>query len=607
MIKLASSKHYKSISPIEIELPDFTILTGINGSGKSQILKGILSEEISLMDNSDVDINPKKFYTANSISPNSGKISTSNNYQIKSQLLWKSYNEYLEKKKVENSLSVKNYFDELSPQFKTIQKISEISNKDIDKLTYPDFINYFPIKYEVEQNDLFKHNLSDFIKSYLDRIEENDYHEFLNKKYKDLSFSFISNEEFIKTHGNPPWIKLNEIFETLKLEYRIPIPNTEEYRKKKQYEVSLKNTVTDTKIGFMDLSSGEKTIISLCLSLFNLQENLKPPQVLLLDEPDALLHPSMAKIFLKFITDVFINQYQLKVIMSTHSASTIALAPEESIYVVNNKDKDVITKSSKDEALKILTKDIPSFSVNYENRRQVFVESTNDVIFFEKLYRILSFKLHPEISFSFISSGESRTDKNGSKVSNCEQVENITNILRDSGNKFVWGIIDWDLKEKTRNDFVKILGKKNRYSIENYIFDPLLVGALLLSQKIIKKSDVDLMNGETFIDMRSFKEEKLQKISDFVISKIRDKFSPESEEFQECKLLNEKSINIPIWYLQMQGHKLEEIIINSFPELNSIKRGREEALKIEVLDKIIDDLPELLSIDLLNTFQSIQE
>src|SRR5690606_37864812 len=111
-------------------------------------------------------------------------------------------------------------------------------------------------------------------------------------------------------------------------------------------------------------------------------------------------------------------------IVSTHSPSTVALSPDEAIFVVNKFDEPKIEKSTKDRALNILTAGVPSFSVNYENRRQVFVESPNDVIFFEKLYRILSNSLSPEISLSFISSGESRTDKNGIKISNCEQVEN---------------------------------------------------------------------------------------------------------------------------------------------------------------------------------------
>ena len=151
-----------------------------------------------------------------------------------------------------------------------------------------------------------------------------------------------------------------------------------------------------------------------------------------------------------------------------------------------NKTSQRIEKTTKDKALKVLTDGIPSFSINYENRRQVFVESPLDVIFYEGLYNRLSKHLEPEISLSFISSGESRTDKNGAKISNCGQVENIVSTLRSAGNKFIWGIIDWDGKNKG-SEFVVVLGNGNRYSIENYLFVPILLSALLLREKLLQE------------------------------------------------------------------------------------------------------------------------
>jgi HsdM N-terminal domain len=105
----------------------------------------------------------------------------------------------------------------------------------------------------------------------------------------------------------------------------------------------------------------------------------------------------------------------------------------QTIFIVNKTDPRV-GKVSKDKALKILTAGVPSFSVNYENRRQVFVESRNDVLFYEKIYQRLSNYLTPEISLSFISSGDSRTDKNGDPVANCGQVKDIVERLRNAGN-----------------------------------------------------------------------------------------------------------------------------------------------------------------------------
>ena len=65
------------------------------------------------------------------------------------------------------------------------------------------------------------------------------------------------------------------------------------------------------------------------------------PQVLLLDEVDASLHPSMMQNMLNVIEKVFLEN-GVKVILVTHSPTTIALAPEESVYVMNRSCKNRI-------------------------------------------------------------------------------------------------------------------------------------------------------------------------------------------------------------------------------------------------------------------------
>ena len=42
------------------------------------------------------------------------------------------------------------------------------------------------------------------------------------------------------------------------------------------------------------------------------------------------------------------------------------------------------------------------------------------------------------------------------------------------------------------NNFIKVIGDGNRYSIESYLFDPILIAALLLREKIINREDLGL-------------------------------------------------------------------------------------------------------------------
>jgi hypothetical protein len=299
-----------------------------------------------------------------------------------------------------------------------------------------------------------------------------------------------------------------------------------------------------------------------------------------------------------------VEEKGVRVIITTHSPSTVALANEENLFVVN-KTGVRIEKTTKDKALKILTSGVPSFSVNYENRRQVFVESPNDVLFYEKIYQKLAHLLIPEISLSFISSGESRTDKNGTKISNCDQVINITNILRKGGNNFIWGIIDWDTTSVS-SDFVKVLGNGNRYAIENYLFDPILVSALLLREKIITREDIGLINNETYADFKNLNFSQLQVIANYITDKVSLNANPADKTTFKTQLLNGIEVEIPIWYLHHNGHTLEDALIKTFPGLGALKRGKEEALKLEIINKVIDDIPELISIDLLDIFKNVQ-
>ncbi|WP_426092474.1 hypothetical protein [Flavobacterium sp. DSR3-2] len=84
--------------------------------------------------------------------------------------------------------------------------------------------------------------------------------------------------------------------------------------------------------------------------------------------------------------------------------------------------------------------------------------------------------------------------------------------LRKAGNKFVSEIIDWDTTNISNQD-VKVLGNGNRYRIENYILDPLLIGALLLREKIITKEELNLNTNETYIDFKNFNKERITRFN----------------------------------------------------------------------------------------------
>lgn len=605
MIKLLLQNKFKSLEPFQIELPDFVILTGLNGVGKTQILQGIQNNLIFLTDETGNNLDPKKYVTSNNLAPNNSTVVTRDQLLQVPRGLWDEFsNQYLNSKQRNPDLNFDNVFNPKSEHSYTITKISEYADKEIDDLTAEDFYHFFPIEDGFKNIDVFQQNFSNLFKRYQDKFEENEYRRYKNEIRGIKNISFLTNNEFIDTYGEAPWLFVNEIIQEADLDYYLYVP--EDYNRDAPFQLKLVNTINKAEINFSDLSSGEKVLMSLALALYNSNFDIQFPKVLLMDEPDASLHPSMSKKFLDVINEVFVKEKGVKVIVTTHSPSTVALAPEESIFVAQ-KEKNRIKKASKDFALNILTSGLPSLSINYENRRQIFVESENDVKFYEGLYQKLRPFLQKEISLSFISSGESRTDKNGAKISNCDQVKNISSTLRKAGNNLVWGIIDWDTKNKSTENYLKVLGSDSRYSIENYLFDPILLTALLLREKIILREDLGLIDNQNYTDFKDLTEVHLQRVSDFLIDSISEEFNFKNKEFRECKFINKKKINIPIWYLETNGHILEEKILKVFPQLNNLKRGKEEMLKMEIIDKVIDDIPNLISNDLLELFKSIQQ
>jgi len=608
-MKISSTVNFKSLEAIQyLELPDFVVLLGINGSGKTQLLQGIAQQEtIRVFDDNDNELISKKYVDNQALAP---KNALAVSWDDLKKVINKTFQGYKDHKSrilnflgqpKNNSQRMALHPDLRDLEWDVIPIIASSAGKSLEELTHEDFLEFFPFNQGVSKEDVFYQNFSILFKTYQIKREENDLNQYRSQKYGNIAF--MTDEEFLERYGEPPWDLVNKIIREANLDYSVNSP--EGQHRDAQFQLKLINSLNGAEINFSDLSGGEKVLMSLAFSLYNSHFENEFPQVLLMDEPDAPLHPSMTKQFLRVIENVFVKGKGVKVIITTHSPSTVALAPEASLYQMN-KETPRITKVTKDKALKILTEGVPSFSINYENRRQVFVESHYDVLYYEKIYELLSQYLNPEISLSFISSGESRTDKNSMPISNCGQVVNITNVLRQAGNKFVWGIIDWD-KANTSSDFIKVLGNGKRYSIESYLFDPVLLAALLLREKIILREEIGLLPNQNYTDFKHLSETIIQALSDFVVNKIANKVNITEASKVSVTYINGKSIEVPVWYLHYHGHYLENIILDTFPQLNGIKRGKEDALKLEILNKILDDIPEFMPRDILDILLSVQE
>lgn len=607
---------YKSLDPFETEeLPAFVILTGVNGVGKTQILQSLQNGNSKInIDGESAPSNEikyiEKLLPINDLSPiHRGNRHDYDHYNHEEPLFsgycrffdFQSNNNRFPETLKELEQFTNSTYGSMNLGSTQFQKLKLFIAKNPERITDPQlFKDSIPNGYHPTTHDLFSQNFSLVFDKYQNLEFENLFNEFLNK-YKKKAVSYLAPDQFIEKYGQAPWKVINEVLDSVHIPYEFKVPHEDDYSPYLPYEPKFIKKGAEIEVKISELSSGEKILIALAFALYNNEHATQLPKVLLLDETDASLHPSMSKQYLKILKENFVKKLGIKVIITTHSPSTVALADEQDIFVVEH-SKQPIRKCSKDEALSVLTAGVPSLSINYENRKQVFVESPFDVKYYDAIYKILSPYLNKEVSLNFISSGDSRTDQNGNPVANCSQVKHITQTMRNHGNKSCFGIIDWDLNNKETEEGILVNAFSQQYSIENCLLNPLFIGLLILSTKTGTHNQID----QSFRNFDSSSQNTLNKIHDWILEKISPQFDASNTNTTAITLNNGLVINTPQWFTHHQGHELEAKILQVLPELNTLKRKKEEALKLEIIHKVFEDLPELIPLSLKTTFQRIQ-
>lgn len=611
-MNLLVMKNYKSIKKIKVEnLPNFVVLTGKNGSGKTHLLQAIKDEnpkKAYLYTESDKKIKYSKIkmYDIDSFaSLNSDEIISEDTIAMHKDNLWNEFSRFRERflKKeglLDNNILLvlmRNEFN--SVYFSFFEDMRDKFGEQIYNLTREIFMKDYHLPYMTVKEDLFRSKISENFLLYRNMKFRNEFNEFMNNKKHREKREVLNEEEFERKYGDPPWDRINRILADMSLNFFVNKPAEFQIDEKKSFQLKFTQKDSGYEILSSDFSSGEKVILSLVIAIYNLSLKSELPEVILLDEPDARMHPSMCRHMIDVIQNILVNEKNIKVIMTTHSPTTVALVPDESLYLMNKiGEGQRIEKTNKDKALRVLTEGVPSISISYENRKQVFVESDNDILYFEKFYEKLKNRgLNQEISLSFISAGK---DKNGG----CDQVKKLVEALNENGNNKVFGIIDWDMKNEAVGN-IKVLGFEKRYAIENFIFDPIIMSAFLFGERILTRPDLKLKEDENAMAFRNFSKERIQEIADLFFEKIKDSLNIESQEKLKVSYCNGIEIDFPKDFLHFNGHTLEKKIKDIFPGLK--KYHNENALKKEILKKTFDDLPEFIPKDIFELFIGIQE
>lgn len=599
-MRVTINKKYKSIPQgLEFQLPRFSVITGKNGSGKSHLLEAIGNKDVSNVTDEAGKALKVIYVPFGALSPQISE--TSNPMQVNSNLksIWQQFEGVANQARTYASqhnwqkTDTENWIkSNLQPPLKEIfEKLVSLTSKALLDLKEADVINNLRIS-DISGNNsngIFFGQLAEIFQSYQMRKYKNDMIELLNNKYNQNN-PFLSEEEFEEKYGPKPWLLINSILYNAGLSYTVNDP--EGLDLDSDFKLRLTDKGNGAEISANDLSTGERVLMSLALAVYNTKDGGNRPDLIMLDEPDAPLHPEYSKLLIKTLSETISEDANVNIIITTHSPSTVAMCPDNSLYQIDKASKTPEIISIAD-GLTILTSGIPHLKVSIEDRLQIFVESKFDVSYYERLYNLLSRKYTYSHKLLFLPPH--------SGTSNCTDVITITNTLAELGNDLVRGIIDHDNRNNS-TDKIFVLGLGNRYSVENYILDPIFICLALIRASKFKFQDFGIHDILTYMESQKLQAAQLQLLADFIFGKLG---TPRNDE-KDCELDCGYTISYPKEFLKMQGHDYEEKICNAIPELNALKKGQSDsALKMSML-AVIEELPQFLSADIHRTFSSIR-
>ena len=658
MISLTFVKPHRSIRNLpSVNLPDFTVITGTNGSGKTHLLEAINSGAVAVDGAAPVNVRPSagpnvvgadiRLFTWNNLVPEPASAAdpiqlererSAFATQIATQFLnfrkgfvdrvaqWKLQflplgdldkvltitQEEFEREQARAGRNENHWpsFIQLKVDFESschaavglgsaLYKALIIVAKDlgvhVSALTAEQIETAIPLTWG--PTDIFQQNFSQIFARYHRAWDDNRYKHYLNQQYSEQN-RVLTDQEFQNKFGEPPWDFVNRILAEAHLNFEINRPDG---RAERPFEARLRDKVTSADVPFQDLSSGEKIIMSFALCLYNANDKTRQvnyPRLLLFDEVDAPLHPSMTRDLVRVIRDVLVKEKGVKVILTTHSPATVAFAPADSLFRLEKQPR-ALHVSTREQAIQILTSGYISVT---DNTRFVITEARQDRVFYTAIVRKLVERtlLAPIPNLVFIQASDKKDRTGGGH----RQVEHWASKLPEAGLTQVLGLIDRDVKNSSSTK-IKVLP---RYSLENYLCDPVLIYAVLVHEhKHLAIFDAGINDGN-YYELRQCAEDVLQSIANEVCATI-EQHSGQVRLVKGTYLVRYtcgKTIRVPLWLRDFRGHDLEAAVREAFKaavDPNFIITANDCEKLLEMMS---DRIPEFIPEDLAHVLAELQ-
>ena len=433
-ISIKLNKEFKSFKNLldNMDLEgDLIILTGINGSGKSQLLD-ILAGRGMGEDDRMVSINGSELKLSE-VSYKSFKevlnvdILISNNADnIRQHMYNIAWGWFATSTSRQNYQGYSRCREELNSYFLDRGSIDKLTDIDTFKKELPHGFNIYP-------DDAFTNSVY------------NLFHDYLFKEYHNQAIKGGADGEPYELPQVTPWDELDQLFRDLNFSYKFKKPEINQDLHLAEYPLLI--GCNGLELQPSQLSDGEKAILTLAVGCIGNKDRTK---LLLLDEYDATFNPSLTEAFYKILDKFFIKE-GVTVILTTHNPVTVTFAPTNlenkttSFYELN-KDEPRLNKNNNireiEEIKNVLIKFYPQVGAMQEviNELQkstlpiLFVEGKTDKTILENAYKIL----YPEIinrGFEIISLDGADNFRHGCNLGKFHEFKRMGIFLNDRDDK----------------------------------------------------------------------------------------------------------------------------------------------------------------------------
>lgn len=369
-------------------------------------------------------------------------------------------------------------------------------------------------------------------------------------------------EVAIRNLGEPPWVTFNRFCKEADLKFEVLAPEIERRsilgRPVPPYSLMLRDIERGTVVSESEASAGERIMFSVVAWRFLAEAAGIHYKVMLLDEPDAHLHPSLVKQFLRVLETVMVDLHGTRVILTTHSPSTVALARDGQVFELKRHGKPRIHLV--DDVSSVIAKLTSGLVAVDKATRFVVLEGVTDLPFYERLWQLLADSGMPSFpGVAFLT-----------REGGCAVVRETVRFLREWDFSRFFGVLDRDAPpaQNEPDDGLFVL---ERNGVENYLFDPLNVWLCLWMHKSALHARhlyeiPGLRQGNGHL-VKSQSIGYLQKAVDSVIERVRPQLElpkANADERIDVSYAGGLKLSYPRWVIEHDDHALAAAVRHSF-------------------------------------------